>query len=513
MIMSRRSLSLLLGALASVSLLASLLILNACGSDQAPFPAPTRDLRALETQVTAKLAATLTAKAPPTATLTPWPVRPTSTSVPRATATPTLALPLPESGEQLAYVRVLQDSSTNIVLSDEAQQAEQLLTHFVEKQNMCDLDWAPDGQMLVFVSAHDFVHSRSNERNVFIMRADGTGLRMVTGDYVDPQAAAGPYVTLSGKVSGCEGVALVSAQGVPAPAATDPTGAFELIGVPVSARWARAICPGGAYVLQGDVDLALTEGVVAPVSLEVQATGQGWTQAALSPDGKTAAGIAYRWVLDAEGEQEHRSVAFLQGVENDEGLELPLPEGMSITSVAWSPWGDAVVGALTGPKGAYLWRWDAQGNDLGELLAITNPDDVIYSLHDIAWSPAGNRLAFSRKGWDWWGEERYKADLMVVTADGQDPTVLLEGQWGQAATHPTWAEDGQVLFYQVAIASAGNGCATSEGDIMRVRLAAENGETPTPEPWRADRRSSLPVVRPQPAVTPTPAEYYEVVLP
>ena len=252
MTLSSRPLTALCGALIA------LLALGACGAP-AETPAATPDYTALETQVAVKLAATLTAKAPPTATPTPTPPRPTSTPQPTATPTPTPAPTKPAIGAELAYVRVLSDNSTNIVLSDESQQNEQLLTHFVEADNMCDVAWAPDGSALVFVSAHDFIHSRNNERNVFTMRADGTGLRMVTGHYQDPQSAAGPYVTLRGIVAGCEGAALVSAQGVPAPVTTDAAGAFELLCVPVGAGWARAICPGGAYVLR-NADLACTGG-------------------------------------------------------------------------------------------------------------------------------------------------------------------------------------------------------------------------------------------------------------
>ncbi len=503
--MFRRTIALLLGALS----LAVSLFLVACGSGAA-LSTPTPDYRGLETQVAVRLAATLTAKAPPTPTRTPAPVRPTSTSVPRATATPTLAIQTPASGEQLAFVRVLPDGSTNITMSDESQQAELLLTHFVEPQNMCDLDWAPDGEAIVFVSAHDFIHSRGNERNVFVMRADGTGLRMVTGDYVDPQSASGPYVTLNGTVTGCAGVALVSAQGVPAPVATDASGVFELIGVPVSARWARAVCPGGAQVLQGDVDLALVEGTNTPLNLEVHPAGQGWTHAALSPDGKTVAGIAYRWVLDAEGKQQQTSVAMVQDIEAAESRELTVPEGSSITSLVWTPAGDALVGALIDAKGASLRRWDAAGNDLGELVAIANPDDTIYSIQDVVFSPAGDRLAFSRKSWDWWGDERYKADLMVAATDGQNPVVVVESEWGIAADHPSWADEGQLLYYQTSVAGAGDGCATAEGSILRLRLPVDGAETLAPESWRADGKSSLPVVRPQPTASPNPTEEPEV---
>lgn len=474
----------------------------------APTPLPTPDYTAQETQVAVKLAATLTAKAPPTLTPTPTLPRPTNTPSPTPTATPTPAPTQPIVGTELAYVRVLPDDSTNIVRSDETQQNEQLLTHFVETENMCDVAWAPGGGSLVFVSAHDFVHSRNNERNVFTMRADGTGLRMVTGDHVDPQSAAGPYVVLSGVVSGCDGPALISAQGVPAPVTTDAAGAFELVGVPVTARWARAICPGGAYVLQGDTDLALLEGENDPIAITVEAQGQGWTQAALAPDGHTIAGLTYRWVLDAEGNQEHSSIAVLQDLETGERRELALPEGMGVTGMAWSIAGDVLMGALAGENGAALWRWDAAGNDLGEFLSVANPDDTMYSLHDLAWSPDGRQLALSRKAWGWWGDEQYRADLMVLAVDSEEPELrmLVESEWGSGAAHPTWTEDGGAIYYQVAPADAGNGCAAARGDIWRLRLAAEGEEQPAPEPWRSDQRSSLPVVRPlpTPTVAPTP---------
>ena len=49
------------------------------------------------------------------------------------------------------------------------------------------MSWSRDGQWVIIASAHDYIHSRNNERNIFVMRPDGSGLRMVTGDYVDPQ--------------------------------------------------------------------------------------------------------------------------------------------------------------------------------------------------------------------------------------------------------------------------------------------------------------------------------------
>ena len=125
---------------------------------------------------------------------------PEAQPTPTATWTPTPE-PSPTSvGAWLAFVRVTQDQVANISLYNTVQQEDEVLTHFVEPLNMSDLSWSKDGQWLLFVSAHDYIHSRNNERNAFTMRPDGTGLRMITGDYVDPAEAPGPYVTLRARL-------------------------------------------------------------------------------------------------------------------------------------------------------------------------------------------------------------------------------------------------------------------------------------------------------------------------
>ncbi len=87
------------------------------------------------------------------------------------------------------------------------------------------------------------------------MRPDGTDLQMITGEYMNPDTAPGPYVTLRGQVTGAQVPCIVCAQGAVNPTTSDEKGSFELAGVPLSAKWVRAVCQANGATLQGDVDL------------------------------------------------------------------------------------------------------------------------------------------------------------------------------------------------------------------------------------------------------------------
>lgn len=481
-----------------VALLALLLgLVLGCRGPATPNPTATEDAEAVATDVAARLAATLTAKAPPTATATMTPVPPTPTPTPTRTPQPTpTPTPTAGAGDQVAFVLTSSDGSANVVLGDETNRAGQVLTHFVEPYSMCDVSWSSDGEWLAVVSAHDFVRSRNNERNVFVLQADGTDLQMVTGDYLDPASAEGPFVSLDGVVVGCDGPALVSAQGVAAPVVTDDGGAFELLGVPVAARWARAVCAlDEGRALQGDVDLSLAEGVPESITIDLHPAGSGWTQASLSPDGSIVAGIHYSWVLDEGGEQQQTRRGVLLDIRTGEEVELPLPEGGLLTGLAWSHAGDRLLGALATEEGAELRLWDASGGDLGVLLTIANSGEIAHSVVDPAWSPGDSRIAFSRRDWDWWGDTRYRAVIAVCEATGEgEARVVAESEWGTAAEHPTWTSGGTTLYYQVSDADPETACMPAEADIWRLRVDLEGI---APVVWRDDGRSYLPAVRPR----------------
>ena len=142
----------------------------------------------------------------------------------------------------------------------------------------------------------------------------GTGLRMITGDYVDPAEAPGPYVTLEGQIVGGQGPCLVCAQGAASSVMTDGGGSFALPGVPVSARWARAVCQNSGIAFQGDMDLAIKEGYYHSHFHHCGGQGAGvGTQASLSRDNRLIVGNRYQWALDKEGKQQYRIEGSLAG--------------------------------------------------------------------------------------------------------------------------------------------------------------------------------------------------------
>ncbi|MCD6301951.1 MAG: hypothetical protein J7M15_00305, partial [Anaerolineae bacterium] len=196
-----------------------------------------------KTALAAKLRGTLTAKAP-TATSTPT-APPTETRLPPTqtpTSQPTPTAPEPEILPMLAFVRLGPDQTANVVVRDLASGDERVLTHFTEPLGIFDLDWSPDGGSLILVSAHNYLASRLNERNVFMVQSDGTDLRMITGDVMPPSEASGPFASITGVISGTAAPCYVSAQGAASPVTADAHGTFTLTGVPETASWVRAVC-------------------------------------------------------------------------------------------------------------------------------------------------------------------------------------------------------------------------------------------------------------------------------
>jgi len=443
-------------------------------TDQPPAAA---DIAERETHVAQVLAKTHTALAP-TATATRTRTE-TPAPSPSATPSPTLVpteQPTAVPPYSLAYVQLEENGVSNVILQGPGAPERQLLTRFVEPGSISDLGWSDDGQWLVFVSSQDYIHSRANERNIFIVRPDGTELSMVTGEYLDPDRAPGPYSALSGNILGGTGRCIVCAQGANPVMASDD-GSFEIAGVSLSSKWARAVCREGDRVLQGDCDLVPLDDSFALAEITVAPQGKGWQQAELYGDGGAFAGTLYRWTESEEGERTYEYQGVISSWAIDSSTVLSRPLTLTIGGLDWSPDGETVIVAATTEEGTGLWLYKREGAPLQPVVEMMNPDQIALSAANPAWSPDGSSIAFELRKWYWWGDHKYKTDLISVSLDNPtDPLHVINNEWGNHASHPVWSSDGKEIYFQLSIEEpAADYRSKTNGNIWRVALGSAVG--------------------------------------
>jgi len=474
---------------AAVAALLSIILGGCAPAEAGTEPMATPDIALLETRTEMQLAARLTAIAPAP---TPSPVPTHTSAAPQAErqATNTPTPPPVAFVPPLVIVSRSTNDAGNVVVPAWAGE-EAVLTHFADPMSIYALRWTNAGDRLALVSSHDFAYSRDNERNLFLMRADGAELEMITGDYVAPEDAPGPFLTLQGRVEGSAGPCRVTAQGMGSLVDVDAAGAFTLEGVPESAAWVRAVCQGDSVTYQGTTDLNLAE-QAGPVVITVQPAGQGWRDVSFSPDDARLVGTRYQWSLDEQGEVIYELQGVLYDLESGQYGTLEIPEGMSYHGGAWSPDGSRIVGGLSDEEAAYLWQWDPQGVSLGELYRIDNPEDQMLSIVRPVWSPGGTWLAFELHRWYWWSGEKFRSDLWRIGPDGQNAAPVLEVEWGWHATHASWNAAEDTLFYQLYTSERDlGGLMPAEANIWSVSL-----ETQAAVQLTEDGASYLPAVRP-----------------
>ena len=495
-----------------LALCAALVVVAACSSPSDPGNPQTAESQRAPTQtaLVAELRGTLTAKAP-TATDTPPPLPtdtpppPTRTLTPAPTATPSE----PEILPVLAYVKVSEDQVANVVIRCLITGEERVLTHFTEPLGIYDLAWSHDGKSLIFVSAHNYLASRSDERNVFVVQNDGTDLRMVTGDAVPPNEASGPFVSVSGVISGSATACYVSAQGAASPATTNADGSFTLAGVPESAAWMRAVCAPPvlpADTPQGGEDetlaitayqgaISFTEGVSLPltITLDVAPSGAGWHRASLSPEGDRFCGIRDAWSLDGDGEPDYQTQGVIYDLNTQEALLVELPEGAKILDLAWSPLGGQIAGAYRLEQGSYLALWDTAGQLLETFLEIKDTDSIIMTVKQVRWSRDGERLVYALHQHYWWENPTYKTELWALSLADPTPAIVTELRWGEHATNPSWTSDGETIYYQFIRGEDGD----PSPDLAEASLRSMRADgTGRPNPLVAGETALLPAAYP-----------------
>jgi Tol biopolymer transport system component len=244
---------------------------------------------------------------------------------------------------------------------------------------------------------------------------------------------------------------------------------------------------------QGDRSLFALSEITTSITMTVEAKGQGWSQASLSRDGQTLAGTTYSWTLGKDGKRQYRVEGVLHDLKGNISGKLALPADTTLFGLDWSPKEDKILGALTGAKSTWLWQWDAQGASLGALLEIPNQEQIIFSASNPVWSPDAAQVAFSLRNWNWWGQNKYKTEIMLVSAAGKDVRPLVKTDWGMDASYPAWTGDGARIYYQLSQTSASSDYGSQiNGDIWSIPVKADAPAVPLTE----GVTSALPAVSP-----------------
>ena len=267
-------------------------------------------------------------------------------------------------------------------------------------------------------------------------------------------------MTLSGQVVGGQGQCSICAEGAVNPVMTDANGIFEITGVPSTARWIRAVCDQASTPFQGDVALDISSGVTSTIAITVTAQGQGWTQAALSRDNCLVAGVHYDWHLDDQGARVVNTQGMIYDVNGNQIATLTLPDGDSISGVAWSPVADELIGTLSSETAATLWLSGCPG----QLDWVTAAD------HQSSGRDAHTECTRCLSRWhlvvfalqhrSWWSDTQYKTDIVLYIRSTQEYKTLVSADWGTHYTHPTWGPGGMRIYFTTTTGQPGDDPAT-----------------------------------------------------
>lgn len=140
-------------------------------------------------------------------------------------------------------------------------------------------------------------------------------------------------------------------------------------------------------------------------------------------------------LLYAETRGVRQSVLYIHDVGTDQREQIRgLPEGYK-NSPAWSPDGQRVAFSFSGEDGfSHIWAADADGSNLRQITRGEVLDD------GPRWSPDGEQIVFSsiRDGVYFWR-------LFVIPASGGEPEQI--GPSEGHSVFPDWSPDGRVIAY------------------------------------------------------------------
>lgn len=197
--------------------------------------------------------------------------------------------------------------------------------------------------------------------------------------------------------------------------------------IPLSAMPAMLVLAAG--LLSGCNLNVQDQSSVAPVHARRQLTNDGWpkTDVAWSPDGTR---LAYSSV-------QTKSSVMAVSIDGRSQEKGSINDDVQLQNFAVSPDGQRVV-YRSGRKG-HLWLVDLRDNS-ETLLAMDHRNAL-----DPAWSPGGNRIAFSSPN-----SENERSAIWLVEAEANATPVLVSPSEGEfSLINPTWSPDEAALVCEV----------------------------------------------------------------
>jgi Tol biopolymer transport system component len=287
--------------------------------------------------------------------------------------------------------------------------------------------WSRDGNKLAFVAYRLFDSSNGQFKslNVWVMNADGSGLRPITSD---------PKRTFYDVTWSPDGRKLAATCAL----------------VDVSKKGEVSYSSANVCIVNAD-----GSGVVPVTRLINNHTvieNIVW-----SPDGRKVAFLSNRLLDGSEDEEPFDLLTRNIWVMDPDGSHaLPLTHftgnNLRITSFAWSPDGRklayisnrALDGSLSGARGRNLWLIHADGSSSSPLTRFNQADCRAFS-----WSPDGTRLAFaSNFPLDGSDHDGAPSNIWVMKFDGSAAVPLTSATTLVSRSDgPVWSPDGSLIAF------------------------------------------------------------------